>query len=299
MPNTNTNIKVTGIMIGANHKDFKLYEISERLPQITQADGTNTSTSGSGSTWVEGYSDILRVLAQGRNAPEAAINRFVIVYDVSCPNKEEHLNKLLKGINGIKKNDLLPSLYVIGHEQSPLNEVISKQVSVVKEVANSQAHDKLFEQIIEKEVVTIRQELLAILNLEKKRNEFTLQLNIIATKAAKLRHDGYITAAEKAEQLHTNLSLHSKTYFDNPTKEAYGSFYNKTKKELETAHQELDKHRGWKRVLGNIGLAILGFGVIYIAAVLINKNMFFNKTDSAEKLDALEVLVDKDTYQMN
>ncbi len=126
-----------------------------------------------------------------------------------------------------------------------------------------------------------------------------LQLKIISDKASTLRDDGHSEAAKEATELHKKLTEHSKTYFANPTKETYLDFKEQAKKAIKEAHKELDNHRGWKRVLGNIGLAILGIGVLYLAAVLINRNVFFNKTDSSEKLDSLEKLIDNNSYSIS
>lgn len=78
----------------------------------------------------------------------------------------------------------------------------------------------------------------------------------------------------------------------------YIKFKDQAKKAIDHAHTELDNHRGWKQVLGNIGLAILGFGVFYLAAVLINRNVFFNTTDSSKKLNNLETLLDNDVFKI-
>ncbi|KTD32360.1 effector protein B, substrate of the Dot/Icm secretion system [Legionella moravica] len=260
-----------------------------------ERDGTytslSTSTSGSGS--VEGFRDILGYLS----VPFPADTQFV-VYDVSCPNKEEHIKKLLTGINKLKQNDLLPTLISIGHEQSPLSEDISGQVSIIKEVPNTVINNELLKNIVQKELINNKKEIEFPLKLEKKQKEFDTQLSIISKKATKLRNYGHITAADKADQLYTNLTKLSQTYFPNPTEEAYVTFKNQTKDKIKNAHKILDKHRGWNRVLGNIGLAILGFGILYLAAVVINRNVFFNKTDSTEKLDNLEKLIDNNAYQM-
>jgi hypothetical protein len=194
-----------------------------------------------------------------------------------------------------------PTLISIGHESEPLDESITKLVSSVKEISDSEMSEdrnKLFKSVINKELSGIKHEIKISLTLEKKKREFDSQLNIISKKAVKLRTDGHLTAADKADELHTSLIRHSQIYFSNPTKEAHIAFKNQSKEDIKKAHEELDKHRGWKRVLGNIGLAILGFGILYIAAVLINRNVFFNKTDSTEKLDNLEKLIDNNVYQM-
>ncbi|HAU3911427.1 TPA: hypothetical protein F7082_14965 [Legionella pneumophila] len=287
------SINVIGIMIGAEYKDYRLYHMDESWEK-NEHDGTYSSNSSSSSGSVEGFRDILQYLSVSFPAD----TQFVVVYDVSCPNKEEHIKKLLTGINKLKKNDLLPTLISIGHEQSPLSEDITGQVSIIKEVANTATSNELFKNIVQKELINNKKEIEFSLKLEKKQKEFDTQLSIISKKATKLRNDGHITAADKADQLHTNLTKLSQTYFANPTEEAYVTFKNQTKDDIKNAHKELDKHRGWKRVLGNIGLAILGFGILYLVAVVINRNVFFNKTDSTEKLDNLEKLIDNNAYQM-
>lgn len=61
---------------------------------------------------------------------------------------------------------------------------------------------------------------------------------------------------------------------------------------ITSARPILEKHRGWKQILGNLALAVMGIGVLYLAAGLINKalteNFLFFKTDSANKIDQLE-----------
>ncbi|MCL5273103.1 MAG: hypothetical protein M1486_07385, partial [Gammaproteobacteria bacterium] len=55
---------------------------------------------------------------------------------------------------------------------------------------------------------------------------------------------------------------------------------------------ELEHHRGLKQLLGNILLAVLGFGVVYLAAAAINKavtgNFLFFKTESAKIVDDIK-----------
>ena len=72
---------------------------------------------------VKGVGNIIRHLSM----PLPDNTQFVVVYDVSCPNKEDHIKKLLTGINKIKNNDLLPTLISIGHEQSAWDEEIMEQ----------------------------------------------------------------------------------------------------------------------------------------------------------------------------
>ena len=177
------NINVIGIMIDTEYKNFKLYHKNESWEKSTQ-NGTHTSYSTSGDSWVEGLSDILRYLS----IPLNANTQFVIVYDVSCPNKEKHIKKLLAGINKIKNNDLLPTLISIGHEQSPWNEDITGQVSIIKEVENTGARNNLFKNTIGQELSNIKKELIA------------------ADKAAELLKNSAIKSSQMQEENTSSIS---------------------------------------------------------------------------------------------
>lgn len=74
-------------------------------------------------------------------------------------------------------------------------------------------------------------------------------------------------------------------------------FKNKCEKAIEEARPILEKHRGWKQILGNIGLVIVGLGVGYVVAGSIHKIktgkfLFFN-TDSSSKLNKVEESIEK------
>lgn len=143
-------------MIGAEYEDVKLYQMNEYWEENTQ-NGTHAEIRSAGSSWAEGIRDIIACLS----TQSCANTQFVVVYDVSCPNKENHIKKLLAGINKIKKNDLLPTLISIGHEQSSWSEEITGQVSSIKEVESTNSHNDLFKKIIETELHNTKKELLA------------------------------------------------------------------------------------------------------------------------------------------
>lgn len=153
---TKKSIKVIGIMIDAE-KDFKLYQMNESWEKNTQGD-THIETEGAGSSWVEGMSDIFIYLSE---VPSPVNTQFVVVYDVFCPNREDYIKKFLAVINEFKKNDLLPTLISIGHEQSPWSEEITGQVSSIKEVESTDSHNDLFKSIIGQELHNIKKELIA------------------------------------------------------------------------------------------------------------------------------------------
>jgi uncharacterized membrane protein len=143
-------------MIAEEFKDFKLFHMNESWESNTQ-NGTHTETLGAGSSWVEGLKDILGYLS----IPPLNTTQFVVVYDIDCPKKEEHLKRILGGLNKIKKNDLLPTLVSIGHEDAPLNEDIAKQAADIKEIAKTNDPNKLFQQIINDELAKTKKEILA------------------------------------------------------------------------------------------------------------------------------------------
>lgn len=152
---TAQNITVIGIMIDTEDKDFELYRMSESLEISTQG-GNYRYSSSSGNFGFKNLSNIIHYLPIRADAN----TQFVIVYDVSCSNKEDHIKKLFAEINKIKKNDLLPILISIGHEQSPWNEDITDQVSIIKEVENTGVRNDLFKNIIGQELCNIKQELI-------------------------------------------------------------------------------------------------------------------------------------------
>lgn len=151
------SISVVGVMIGATYKDYKLYHMDERW-ETSNENGTYRSNETAGSGTAEGLKDILGYLSI---APQDD-NQFIVVYDVNCPNKEEQLKKLLTAINNkIKKNDLLPTLISIGHEESQFSADITAQVSNIREVEATENPNNLLQNIVSTELSSIKKKLLA------------------------------------------------------------------------------------------------------------------------------------------
>ncbi|CAM2819177.1 hypothetical protein [Legionella worsleiensis] len=278
-------INVVGIMISANPNDYQLCHMDSTI-----SSGNNKGVFG--SKLIHGYRHVVSFLAN--HLPDNA--EFIVVYDVSCTNKKEHITSCLEKLPK-SSNGSLPVLIAIGHEQFPLGEEITTQVSNIKEVVHTKTNSQLLNYIVEIELRDRIKDQERLFCLEKKQTEFNNQLNIIRVKSEQLRKDGHLVAAKAATALYEKLTESSKTYLANPTEQAYINFKNQAKNDINEAHKELDKHRGWKRVLGNILLAILGFGILYLAALAMNKNLFFNKTDSADKLDNLENYIDSSIHQ--
>lgn len=123
---------------------------------------------------------------------------------------------------------------------------------------------------------------------------FLSQLNEIKTKEQDLRNRGHITAANIALNLHEKLEDKHNKFIEGKIDPQ--TFKNSCTDAVNTARPELEKHRGWKQVLGNLALAVVGLGVLYVVAGLINKaatgNFLFFKTDSANKLDKLDQTIE-------
>ncbi len=150
------SISVIGIMIGADYKDYRLYHMDESWEE-SNINGTHSSNSTASDGSASGLKNILGYLS----IPPHAETQFVVVYDVSCPNKEEQLKKILAAINQVRKNDLLPTLVSIGHEQASLSADITGQVSNIKEVANTENPKDLLKDIVATELNNTKKKLLA------------------------------------------------------------------------------------------------------------------------------------------
>jgi len=109
------------------------------------------------------------------------------------------------------------------------------------------------------------------------------------------------SAADVAKNLHHILKTQSKIYFANPTDiQAKNDFKKISTESIDIARITLEQHRGWKKILGNLALAIVGLGVGFIIAGLIHRKLshgkhflFFNHTDSKDKLDNMEATIRK------
>ena len=126
-------------------------------------------------------------------------------------------------------------------------------------------------------------------------NKFQAQLEILRRKANELeahslKDTRYINPAIQATQLVEALDNAIDTYQNDHDKI---NFYSTCFEAINTSRAVLEEHRGWKEILYNIALAIVGCGLFYAAATLVNRGLnghyFFRcSTDSSKKLDDLE-----------
>ena len=119
------------------------------------------------------------------------------------------------------------------------------------------------------------------------------QLNIIESKAKDLQSRKFSKAHDATITLYDTLTQLKNKYSSGAIE--YPAFKKDSMEAIKIAHKELDQHRGWKEILGNIAYCILGLGFLY-AAYCAYKGKFFDfKTDSAQKLDDLQHSIDPET----
>lgn len=118
-----------------------------------------------------------------------------------------------------------------------------------------------------------------------------LELNEKAEKDPK----NYQEAATVANELYETVKREAKVYLKDKKADTYNAFRIRCKEAIDKAKPVLEKHRGWKEVLINLGAAILGLGIFYLIALGINyhsthrAHLFFHcETDSAKKLKQFE-----------
>lgn len=132
-----------------------------------------------------------------------------------------------------------------------------------------------------------------VIEIPEDHQSFSDLLNSLDDKADALCENHYYMAANKAHELHYELNRYYKLFLENELSDE--EFKTRSITALDNARPELETHRGFKQILANIGLAIIGLGAIYVAAGLVNlaitggKYFFFQfETESAKKLNELE-----------
>ena len=124
--------------------------------------------------------------------------------------------------------------------------------------------------------------------------QITDQLDIIQAKALRLKKNGHSTAGKKAQDLHDTIKKATDLYFaGNLTPHDCRVQCDDA---IKAARPELETHRGWKEVLGNLALIILGVvGFVVKECINMAQNkpfLFFSKTESAKMVDAIEITLD-------
>ena len=132
----------------------------------------------------------------------------------------------------------------------------------------------------------------------KGRAAFEEQLEIIKNKAPQLKEEGHDVAANAADVLSVHITEQSRKFFTLEISEQ--AFKSSCTDAINRARPALEAF-GWKEILGNLVLAILGLGVFYAAAGLINYStkghFLFFRMDAAQKTDVLEEKISEMTLQ--
>lgn len=135
------------------------------------------------------------------------------------------------------------------------------------------------------------------LSLVPARDRYLAQIEyserVLNAKAQQFLRRGFKEESRVAERLAADLHHHRIACFEQ-RKMTVTEFKMKMLEKINQAKPILSQHRGWKRVLANLVLAIVGFGIGYLVAatcnkIVTNRFLFFARTDARQCLD----LVDK------
>lgn len=111
----------------------------------------------------------------------------------------------------------------------------------------------------------------------------------LSEKKAELSKDGHDQAATKAQELLTVIENAMEAYTSGQIE--LDVYKKQVQGAITTAHDELDKHRGWKQFLVNLALAVFTLGIGYLIAAAYQGCLFpavHVATESEQKLDELE-----------
>ena len=149
---------------------------------------------------------------------------------------------------------------------------------------------------------------LKIKEIKPQKDDFDAKLQLIADKINEFEvrkrktkdkeEKNKLTAAQnEATKLLHGLKKAATSYFNTPMIENYALFKHNCSRYITIARIELNQHRGWKQILGNLALAITGLGLLYVIAGFINKsytgNFLFFQTDTSKKISLLEEIINQ------
>ncbi len=115
--------------------------------------------------------------------------------------------------------------------------------------------------------------------------EIEVQLETLEMKALDLDHRGHKSAATEVKSVVLELRYLNQWYFSEK-KIDYEDYKARAFKVINESRPELEKHRGYKQILGNLCLLILTAALIFlINKACTGKFLFFNLTESAKQLN--------------
>lgn len=118
------------------------------------------------------------------------------------------------------------------------------------------------------------------------------KLSMVQDKIRDLRSRGFIREAELAYKLANNIQTSMLNYvFSIQQPNALSTFKTECAESIKLAEESsLSQHRGWKDILLNLSLAIIGVGIVYLAAASVNyyktegKHFFFHTQTKSEEI---------------
>ena len=129
---------------------------------------------------------------------------------------------------------------------------------------------------------------------------FNEKLTLLTDKMLKFKDKPeHQTTYDALDKLHKALKAEGELYFRSPpTQEKFDAFKDNCEKHIQDARPEVDKHRGWSKIMINLTAFILSAGVGYLLAagvnMALNKGKFtFFSTDSSLKIDEIEESINK------
>ncbi len=124
--------------------------------------------------------------------------------------------------------------------------------------------------------------------------EFYDALDRVSTKATDLYQRGFHKEADCAKKLSDKLAKNAQDFIESDgTDNSINTFKSRCKQDINVTKSMLEKHRGWKQILGNLALAVAGVGVFYLLAASVNKvktgHFLFFKTNAMKKVDQVTI----------
>ena len=113
-------------------------------------------------------------------------------------------------------------------------------------------------------------------------------LDNLQLKAVDLNSRGHTLEADKTTQMVSDLRHWNKLFFKQE-KINYAIYMHETFKIINNDRELLEKHRGYKKILGNLFAFILTLGSAFIMnKAVTGKFLFFNKTDTINKINNIQ-----------
>lgn len=128
--------------------------------------------------------------------------------------------------------------------------------------------------------------------LETQFTRLAFQLLVLKDKVEEFKSRKCSEAYHATNILHETLTELKNQYSEQ--KINYIDFKIKATWAINTARIDLEKQRGWKELLTNLSLCILGFGIGYLAICAYKGSFFKVNTDSTNKLNDLQRNIDPD-----